>query len=128
MGFKNIKIKSKWILRLDADEIIDKKSLLKIGQIINTNSKISGIIIERKVKFLNKIINYGLTSPHKTLRVWKRGRGKYPNLEVDEQVKVDGKILLSDSSIIDHNLKNFKWWLEKTKKLCRKRSCIFFKK
>ena len=34
-ALKNIKIKSKWILRLDADEIIDKKSLLKIGQIIN---------------------------------------------------------------------------------------------
>ena len=126
-ALKNIKIKSKWILRLDADEIIDKKSLLKIGQIINTNSKISGIIIERKVKFLNKIINYGLTSPHKTLRVWKRGRGKYPNLEVDEQVKVDGKILLSDSSIIDHNLKNFKWWLEKHKNYAEREAVSFLK-
>ena len=35
----------------------------------------------------------------------EKGGGKYPNLEVDEQVKVVGKILLSDSLIIDHNLK-----------------------
>ena len=32
-ALKNIKIKSKWILRLDADEIIDKKSLLKLDKL-----------------------------------------------------------------------------------------------
>ena len=90
-ALKNINIKSKWIFRIDADEFIEKESLINIGKIIKFNKKISGVIVERKVKFLNKIINYGLTSPHKTLRIWKKGNGKYPILEVDEQVKVKGK-------------------------------------
>ena len=114
-ALKNINIKSKWIFRIDADEFIDKTSIINIGNLINSNKNISGIIVERKVKFLNKMINYGLTSPHKTLRVWKKGKGIYPILDVDEQVKVNGKVLISDAVIIDHNLKSFKWWIGKHK-------------
>ena len=112
-ALKNINIKSKWIFRLDADEFIEKDSLNKIRDIIKFNNTISGVIVERKVKFLNKIINYGLTSPHKTLRIWKTGKGKYPILEVDEQVKIKGRVFISDSIIVDNNLKSFKWWINK---------------
>jgi len=112
-ALKNINIKSKWIFRLDADEFIEKDSLNKIRDIIKFNNNISGVIVERKVKFLNKIINYGLTSPHKTLRIWKTGKGKYPILEVDEQVKIKGRVFISDSIIVDNNLKSFKWWINK---------------
>ena len=114
-ALKNVNIKSKWIFRIDADEIVEKNFFKKINGIIESKIDISGIIIERKIKFLNKIINYGLTSPHKTLRIWKNGTGKYQNINVDEQVAVIGKTVISKAIIIDHNLKNFSWWLKKHK-------------
>jgi len=126
-ALKNINIKSKWIFRIDADEFIEKESLINIGKIIKFNKKISGVIVERKVKFLNKIINYGLTSPHKTLRIWKKGNGKYPVLDVDEQVKVTGKVFVSDALIIDHNLKSFKWWIDKHKNYSNREAISFLK-
>ena len=126
-ALKNINIKSKWIFRMDADEFIDKDSIINIGNIINSNKNISGVILERKVKFLNKMINYGLTSPHKTLRVWKKGKGKYPILDVDEQVKVNGKVLISDAVIIDHNLKSFKWWIGKHKNYSQREAISYLK-
>ena len=124
---KNINIKSKWIFRIDADEFIEKDSLNNIGNIIKSNKNISGIVIKRKVKFFNKIINYGLTSPHKTLRIWKKGKGKYPILDVDEQAKVTGKVFLSNSTIIDHNLKSFKWWINKHKNYSKREAISYLK-
>ena len=114
-ALKNVNIKSKWIFRIDADEITDKNFFYKIKDIIINKGNISGIIIKRKIIFLNKLINYGLTSPHKTLRIWKNKTGRYQNISVDEQVEVKGKTILSKAVIIDHNLNNFWWWLEKHK-------------
>tara|TARA_B110000858_G_C17765641_1_gene456915 strand:+ start:598 stop:1431 length:834 start_codon:yes stop_codon:yes gene_type:complete len=112
-ALKNVNIQSKWIFRIDADEITDKFFFYKIKDIIINNRNISGIIIKRKIKFLNKLINYGLTSPHKTLRIWKNKKGKYQNISVDEQVEVKGKIVLCEAIIVDHNLNSFSWWLNK---------------
>lgn len=126
-ALKNTNVKSKWIFRIDADEFIEKDSLILIGNIIKSMKNISGIIVERKVKFLNKIINHGLTSPHKTLRIWKKGKGKYPILDVDEQVKVKGKLLVSSAVIIDHNLKSFTWWMNKHKDYSNREAISFLK-
>ena len=113
---KNVDIKSKWIFRVDADEYVQKNSLIEITDIISNKQNISGIIIQRKIKFLNKIINYGLTSPHYTLRIWKYGSGMYPDIDtVDDQVEVEGNIYLSKAIIIDHNLESFTSWLTKQK-------------
>ena len=73
------------------------------------------------------MINYGLTSPHKTLRVWKKGKGIYPILDVDEQVKVNGKVLISDAVIIDHNLKSYKWWIGKHKNYSQREAISYLK-
>ena len=49
------------------------------------------------------------------MRIWKNKTGRYQNISVDEQVEVKGKTILSKAVIIDHNLNNFWWWLEKHK-------------
>ena len=125
-ALKNVPIKTKWIFRIDADEIVENSFFNKVGYLIEYKKNISGILIERKIKFLNKIINYGLTSPHKTLRIWKNGYCKYQNLNVDEQAEVKGKIYLSNAIIIDHNLKSFYWWLNKHNDYARRETKNYF--
>ena len=56
------------------------------------------------VKFLKKEINFGGTSPHKTLRIWRNGKGKCEDVWLDEQIIVDGKVFHINENIIDDNL------------------------
>ena len=109
-GIKNIKFTTKWLLRIDADEIFTDKLKDKLIVKLNDNrKKYNGITINRKIRFLNKDINFGGVSPHKTLRIWKTGEGKYQNIAVDEQVEIKGKKVHAKVIIIDHNLNGFKW-------------------
>ncbi len=126
-ALSNIKFKTKWMLRIDADEYLTndlKKNLIKSFNKINKN--ISGIIINRKVKFLDKEINYGGTSPHKSLRIWKTGLGKCENVFMDEQIIVKGKIINIDGFLIDENLNSLSWWIEKHKKYAVREAINYF--
>jgi len=111
-ALKNLQFKTDWILRIDADEYIYKsKKNLFINKLKEKN--INGYIITRKIKFLGKIINYGITSPHKTLRLWRTGKAHYPNVSMDEQAVVKGRIAILDILIIDDNLKGLLYWIKK---------------
>jgi len=111
-ALKNLQFKTDWIFRIDADEYIykSKKNLFTN----NLNDKnINGYIIDRKIKFLGKNINYGVTSPHKTLRLWRKGMAHYPNVSMDEHALVKGKISSLNVMIIDDNLYGFRYWVKK---------------
>ena len=76
-ALKNIKFSTKWILRVDADEYLTKPLKDKVIIKLRSNdSDYSGISFNRKIKFKNKEINFGITSPHKTLRIWKKNKGR----------------------------------------------------
>jgi glycosyltransferase involved in cell wall biosynthesis len=111
-ALKNLKFKTDWILRIDADEYINKPKKNLFTNKLNEKN-INGYIITRKIKFLGKIINYGATSPHKTLRLWRTGKAHYPNVSMDEQAVVKGRIAILDILIIDDNLKGLLYWVKK---------------
>ena len=115
-GLKNIKIKTDWILRIDADEFFTRQLKEKIMiELDNKNQNYDGITINRKIKFLKKKINFGGTSPHKTLRIWRTGKGYCEDAWIDEQIIVDGDVRHINEYLIDHNLNNLSWWLNKHK-------------
>lgn len=112
-ALRNIKINSQWVFRIDADEYLEKISNKNLIKLLTEKKNYNGIILKRKIKFLRKVINYGLTSPHYTLRLWKVAKGFYPNITMDEQVNVKGKVFVSDLIIIDNNLKGIFEWFKK---------------
>ena len=116
-ALKNVKFSTKWILRIDADEILTEELKKKMSEKINIeNHEISGISFNRKVRFFNKDINFGGVSPHKTLRLWQANKGKCEEAWMDEQIIVNGKVQHINEYLIDSNLNDFSWWLEKHKK------------
>ena len=116
-ALKNVKFSTKWILRIDADEILTEELKKKMSEKINIeNHEISGISFNRKVRFFNKDINFGGVSPHKTLRLWQADKGKCEEAWMDEQIIVNGKVQHINEYLIDSNLNDFSWWLEKHKK------------
>jgi glycosyltransferase involved in cell wall biosynthesis len=115
-GIKNIKFTTKWLLRIDADEIFTDKLKDKLIVKLNDNrKKYNGITINRKIRFLNKDINFGGVSPHKTLRIWRKNKGYCEDAWMDEQMLVKGQIAHINEDLIDHNLNNLSWWINKHK-------------
>ena len=81
---------------------------------LNINSECSGFYIKRKVKFLNKILNFGNINPVWLLRLWKRGKGICDDKLMDEKIIVtDQKTAKLQNIIIDYNLNNLTWWINK---------------
>ena len=113
-GLENANISTKWILRIDADEVLTEKLAKKIrGNLKNLHTNVAGVSINRKLTFFGKNINLGGVYPQKPLRIWKNGSGKCNDSWVDEHIEVEGDIVHFDGDIIDNNLNNIVWWTEK---------------
>ena len=126
-GLNNSNIKTEWILRIDADEILTKSLIKKVSENLKDYSpNISGITVNRKLIFFGKKIDFGGFFPHKTLRVWRNGKGKCEDTWIDEHIIVDGEIIHINEDIIDENLNNFTWWMDKHKSYATREAINFF--
>ena len=125
-ALSKIKFDTTWIIRVDADEYLTNNLKSKLNEILKKNTEFDGVSFNRIVKFLNKKIIYGGTSPHKILRMWKNGKGKCEDSWMDEHIKVEGNIFHLNESLIDHNLNNLLWFIKKHKKYAIRESISFF--
>lgn len=105
-----------WIIRVDCDEILSLELIdeIKTSKLLDVNSDISGFYLKRKVKFLDKTLNYGNINPIWLLRLWKMGMGICDDKVMDEKIIViDQKTSKLQNIIIDNNLNNLTWWTNK---------------
>ena len=94
-----------WILSLDADEELDaplQQALLELLETLNRLSALGqqgepepptnfdGLWIPRKNEFLGRWIRHGGFWPDPKLRLFRRGKGKFENRAVHEDIQVDG--------------------------------------
>lgn len=82
---------SDWILQLDADERVGPVLAEEIKKAIQSDD-FNGYWIPRKNWFLGKFLKKGGQYPDYTLRLYKRGKGKLPQLSVHEQAVVEGNV------------------------------------
>ncbi len=83
--------KSKWILSLDADEVLTDELIKEIEIVINKESDIFGYYVPRTLFFCNKALHYGGTYPDYQLRLFKNGAGLFNNSDVHEKLILNGK-------------------------------------
>jgi len=115
-AIKNFPFNTNYILRIDSDELLSLELIqeIKTSKLLDSNSDISGFYIKRKVKFLNKTLNYGNINPIWLLRLWKIGKGICDDKLMDEKIIVsDQKTAKLQNIIIDNNLNNLTWWTNK---------------
>lgn len=115
-AIKNFPYKTNYIIRIDSDELLSLELIqeIKTSKLLDSTSDISGFYIKRKVKFLNKTLNYGNINPIWLLRLWKIGKGVCDDKLMDEKIIVsDQKTAKLQNIIIDNNLNNLTWWTHK---------------
>ncbi|MCK1550849.1 glycosyltransferase family 2 protein [Bradyrhizobium sp. 177] len=118
-GLENCAISTDWVMRIDADEFIDLQLAAELeSQLPSAAQEINGFVVERRVKFLGKIIRFGGgVSPQFVLKIWRTGKGAVENRWMDEHtVLFEGSTAKLSGLLIDHNLKDFGFWVEKHNK------------
>jgi glycosyltransferase involved in cell wall biosynthesis len=114
-GIENNPFKTKWLMRMDADEyVLPELSTEIIAKLPNIQAGISGIYIKRRVMFFDKWIRHGSYYPIWLLRIWQNGLGICEESWMDEHIKLfEGKTIQLENDLVDHNLNNLTWWTQK---------------
>jgi glycosyltransferase involved in cell wall biosynthesis len=103
-----------WLLRIDADEILDRESLVgPKDAVCAAGPETHGILVQRRIHFLGRRIKYGTIEPSWQLRLWRCGSGRCEQRWMDEHIKVRGGVVTSDIVLSDINLNSLSWWTEK---------------
>lgn len=113
---QNIDIKTDWIIRLDADEIIPPNVLDEIkNKLNNALFSTGGFVMKRGHIFLGRKIKNGGTFPTKITRIWRTGHAQCDGRLMDERMIIDDDLLLEsiDGVFWDHNLNGISEWINK---------------
>lgn len=111
----HVKTSATWLLRLDADEMIDDELATEIrAKLPSLSSAIVGIHLNRKHIFLDRWIKHGGRYPLYLLRIWRRGFGSVEQSWMDEHIIVRGGDTVNfEGSFRDHNLQNITFFISK---------------
>src|SRR5580704_2214182 len=114
----NAPITAPWIMRLDADEVIEADLAAKIRDELPTLADdIVGVNLKRKHIFLDRWIRHGGRYPLVLLRIWRRGRGRIEDRWMDEHMVVwGGRTVTFEGGFADHNLNDLTFFTDKHNK------------
>lgn len=114
----NASISAEWILRLDADEIIESDlSEEIISRLPMLPADVTGIVLKRKHIFMGRWIRYGGRYPLRMLRIFRSGKGHIEDRWMDEHIVVrEGRVITFEGGFSDHNLNDLSYFVEKHNK------------
>jgi glycosyltransferase involved in cell wall biosynthesis len=117
-ALENAPITADWIMRLDADEIIEPDLAAEIrAELPQLPPDVAGINLNRKTIFLGRWIKHGGRYPMFLLRIWRRGQGRIEDRWMDEHMVVEGgRVIDFKGGFADHNLNDLTFWTEKHNK------------
>jgi len=83
---------SDWILCLDADEIVSEALAREIRARAVADSTEDGFFLKRKNSWFGRTLMHGGHFPDRQLRLFRRGRGAFPERHVHERLEVQGSV------------------------------------
>jgi len=102
-----------WILSLDADERITPELSEEIQKVLVSHPQITGFTIPRKNIIFGKWIEHTGWYPDYQLRLFKKGKGKYPSKHVHQQIAVEGTIESLTQPFIHENYQSMYQFLHR---------------
>jgi glycosyltransferase involved in cell wall biosynthesis len=114
----NASIAAEWIMRLDADEVLEPALVEEIrAKLPSLPPDVVGVNIKRKHFFMGRWIRHGGRYPLTLLRIWRRGRGRIENRWMDEHIVVSGgRTVDFVNDFADHNLNDLSFFTDKHNK------------
>ena len=113
-GLEHAPIRTKWVLRLDADEYLMPDLVKELQEKMPTlPEEVSGCIFNRRHIFMNQWMKRGIY-PVKLLRVFRYGKGMCEQRLMDEHIQLlEGSAVEFEHDFCDHNLNDLSWFCHK---------------
>jgi len=113
-GIEALTDRGGWLLRIDADEVLDADSRETLKEAIaNATDDVDGLLVQRRIHFMGQRIKHGSIEPSWQLRLWRNGRGRCEQRWMDEHIRVVGKVAKTGLVVSDINLNSLTWWTSK---------------
>ena len=114
----NLPITADWIMRPDADEIVEADLARRLRDELPTlPPDVVGITLKLKIIFQGRWIRHGGRYPLLLLRIWRRGHGRMADRWMDEHMVVrGGRMITLEGGIADHNLNDLTFFTNKHNK------------
>jgi glycosyltransferase involved in cell wall biosynthesis len=111
----NAPITADWVLRLDADEVVEADLAQTIAnELGELPNEVSGITFDRKHIFMGRWIRHGGRYPLRLLRLFRRGKAHVEQRWMDEHIVVEnGRIMHFAGGFADHNLNDLTFFTAK---------------
>jgi glycosyltransferase involved in cell wall biosynthesis len=108
-------ITAAWVMRLDADEIIEADLATEIvARLPQLPADVTGINLNRKTIFQNKFIRHGGRYPLMLLRIWRHGKARIEDRWMDEHIYLtEGRAITFKGGFADHNLHDLTYFTDK---------------
>lgn len=108
------KATGEWIFCLDADERVTSELAEEIkSEIRNPKPETNGFWIPRKNIIFGKWMEHTGWYPDPQLRLFKTGKGRFPEEHVHEMIKVQGEVGRLSGHILHYNYENISQFLNK---------------
>jgi glycosyltransferase involved in cell wall biosynthesis len=117
-GLDNAPITADWIMRLDADEVIEPALAAEIAARLPTlSTDVAAVNLKRKHIFMDRFIRHGGRYPLILTRIWRKGQGRVEDRWMDEHIMVwGGRTVGFDNPFSDHNLNDLTFFTDKHNK------------
>jgi glycosyltransferase involved in cell wall biosynthesis len=117
-ALNNITIRTGWVMRLDADEVIEPDLAGTLRNSLSTLPEdVVGINLKRKHYWMGRWVKHGGRYPLIMLRVWRNGHGHVEDRWMDEHIYVHGgRTVTLDGGFADVNLNNVSYFIDKHNK------------
>lgn len=115
-NFGFTKASGKWILSLDADERATEELSDEIIKLNEDQAK-AGFLIPRKNILFGKWIRHSIWWPDYQLRLFRNGKGKFPEKHVHELVGVEGEVGKLENPLFHLNYQTVSQYIYKLEKI-----------
>ncbi len=114
-GLNNTNITTEWSMRMDADEELMERLVDEIDdKLSKVKLPINGIILRRRVYFMGRWIKHGGRYPELLLRIFRTGKAICePKIMDEHMILSEGDTVEFKNDLIDNNLKDLEWWINK---------------
>lgn len=101
-----------WILQLDADEVVSEELKREITETTKQNNPAEGYYLKRRNFFLGHWMRKGGQYPDPVIRLFQKGKGKFPCKSVHEQIEISGKAGILKNDLLHYAAPTLDKYLE----------------
>ncbi len=114
-GLDHAPITADWVMRLDADEVVEPDLVAEIAAKLQTlPAGVTGVNLKRKHVFMGRWIRHGGRYPLTLLRIWRRGKARIEQRWMDEHMLLtEGEAVTFEGGFADINLNDLGFFTDK---------------